>query len=132
LRLVLATHDRKALDVECDEVVVPAKRGALGVLPGHTPLLAMLQIGELMYRQGKREHYLALSWGFVEINQDVVTVLAEFAERPEDIDLAAADRDAAQAGDALRTATMETLDATREKLQLATVRGAVARRPHVD
>lgn len=133
LRLVLATHDRKVLDVECDEVVVPAKKGALGVLPGHTPLLATLEIGELFYRIGKREHYLALSWGFVEINQDVVTVLAEFAERPRDIDAANAEREAAAANDALRVAASEeAVEEERERLQLATVRAQVARRQQHD
>jgi F-type H+-transporting ATPase subunit epsilon len=129
LRLVLATHDRKVLDVECDEVVVPAVRGALGVLPGHTPLLATLQIGELFYRVGRREYYLALSWGFVEIGNDVVTVLAEFAEQPEEIDLQAAEREAAAMSEALRTATAETLAEVTDRLRLALVRAQVAKRP---
>ncbi|HEX6198824.1 MAG TPA: F0F1 ATP synthase subunit epsilon, partial [Thermoanaerobaculia bacterium] len=75
LRLVLVDHDRQLLDVEADEVQVPGSEGVLGILPGHTPLIATLKVGEVMYRQGKIEHYLALSEGFVEVADDVVTVL---------------------------------------------------------
>jgi F-type H+-transporting ATPase subunit epsilon len=57
------------------------------VLPGHAPLLATLQVGELWYRIGQEKHYLAVAFGFVEVLPDRVTVLAQIAERPEDIDV---------------------------------------------
>ena len=76
---------------------MPGSEGELGILPGHTPLIATLAVGEVMYRQGKTEHYLALSEGFVEVADDLVTVLTESAELPEEIDVAAAREAASEA-----------------------------------
>ncbi|HSL84111.1 MAG TPA: F0F1 ATP synthase subunit epsilon [Thermoanaerobaculia bacterium] len=104
LHLVLVDHDRQLLDVEADEVQVPGSEGVLGILPGHTPLIATLKVGEVMYRQGKIEHYLALSEGFVEVADDVVTVLTESAELPEEIDVEAAREEATEAEAALLAA----------------------------
>jgi F-type H+-transporting ATPase subunit epsilon len=61
------------------------------VLPGHTPLLATLQVGELWYRIGQEKHYLAIAFGFVEVMPDRVAVLAQLAERAQDIDVARAE-----------------------------------------
>ncbi|MFP3939054.1 MAG: ATP synthase F1 subunit epsilon [Thermoanaerobaculia bacterium] len=97
LHLVVVAHDRRLLDAECDEVQVPGSEGMIGVLPGHTPLIATLRVGEVMYRQGKIERYVALSEGFVEVAGDVVTVLTESAELPQEIDVEAARREAAEA-----------------------------------
>jgi F-type H+-transporting ATPase subunit epsilon len=97
LHLVLVDHDRRLLDVTCDEVQVPGSEGTLGVLPGHTALIATLRVGEVMYRQGKSEHYVALSEGLVEIAHDEVTVLTESAELPEEIDVEAARQAASEA-----------------------------------
>lgn len=97
LHLVVVAHDRRLLDVECDEVQVPGSEGMIGVLPGHTPLIATLRVGEVMYRQGKIERYVALSEGFVEVAGDVVTVLTESAELPQEIDVEAARQEAAEA-----------------------------------
>ena len=129
LRLVLVTHDRKLLDVECDEVTLPGKKGYFGVLPGHTPLLAVLKVGELMYRLGKREHYLAMSWGFCEVANDVVTVLAEFAQLPEEIDVAREEAQAREAEERMRTASDHELEEARARLESALTRIQVARRP---
>lgn len=129
LRLVLVTHDRKLLDLECDEVTLPGQLGYFGVLPGHTPLLAVLRVGELMYRIGKREHYLAMSWGFCEVANDLVTVLAEFAELPEEIDVAQAEREVREAEETMRAASQDELEVARVKLERAVTRIAVARRP---
>jgi F-type H+-transporting ATPase subunit epsilon len=73
-----------------DEVTLPGEEGYLGVLPGHTPLLTSLKIGEIKYRAGNISKYLFVSWGFVEIVPDRVTVLADIAELPQDIDVSAA------------------------------------------
>jgi F-type H+-transporting ATPase subunit epsilon len=86
LQFVVVTRDRKVLDVEVDEVMLPATNGYIGVLPGHTPLLTTLRVGEAMYRVGGRAHYFILSWGFAEVLPDRVIVMAEGAIKPEEID----------------------------------------------
>ena len=129
LRLVLVTYEKKVLEVECDEVTLPGQLGYFGVLPGHVPMIALLKVGELMYRMGKIEHFLALSWGFCEVADDVVTVMAEFAETPAEIDLAAAQREQAEAEALLPTAAHDELDAAMARLDAAVTRIQVAQRP---
>lgn len=90
LRLELATPTRLVVSEEADEVVVPGIDGYFGVLPGHASLLALLGVGEVTYRAGRTERYLAVSGGFAEVGPDRVTILAETAERPEEIDPARA------------------------------------------
>ena len=92
LQLTLVTRDRKVLETEVDEVVMPASGGYLGVLPGHTPLLATLKIGELTYRIGNKQHHLAISWGFAAVLPDRVIILADAAFRPEEVDRVEAER----------------------------------------
>jgi F-type H+-transporting ATPase subunit epsilon len=92
LLLEIVTPDRSLVRDEVDEVVVPGSEGELGVLPGHTPLLATLKVGEMWYRQGSEKHYLAIAFGFVEVLPDRVTILAHVAERPQDIDIERAER----------------------------------------
>jgi F-type H+-transporting ATPase subunit epsilon len=91
LALEIVTPDRALVREEVDEVQLPGSEGYLGVLPGHTPLLATLKVGELWYRTAGETHYLAIAGGFVEVLPDRVTVLAQVAERPEDIDVARAE-----------------------------------------
>ncbi len=90
LRLELATPTRLVVSEPADEVVIPGVEGYFGVLPGHAPLLALVGVGEVMYRAGRAEHYLAVNGGFAEVGPDHVTVLSETAERPEEIDTARA------------------------------------------
>lgn len=90
LKLELATPSQLVVSDSADEVVVPGIEGYFGVLPGHAPLLALLGAGELLYRSGRVEHYLAVAGGFAEVGPDHVTVLAETAERPDEIDVARA------------------------------------------
>ena len=92
LRLVVVTRERKILDLEVDEVVLPGWEGALGILPGHTPLLAVLRIGELSYRVGNQVSRLALTWGVAEVLADRVIVLGENAYLPEEINLEEVER----------------------------------------
>ena len=92
LTLEIVTPDRALLREEVDEVVVPGSQGEFGVLPGHTPMLSTLQIGELWYRQGPEKHYLAIAFGFVEVLPDRVTVLAQVGERAQEIDVQRAER----------------------------------------
>jgi F-type H+-transporting ATPase subunit epsilon len=90
LRLELATPTRLVVSEQADEVVVPGVDGYFGVLPGHAPLLALVGAGEVMYRTGRAERYLAVTGGFAEVGPDRVTILAETAERPDEIDPARA------------------------------------------
>jgi ATP synthase, F1 epsilon subunit (delta in mitochondria) len=92
LTLEIVTPDRALLREEVDEVVVPGSQGEFGVLPGHTPLLSTLKVGELWYRQGQERHYLAIAFGFVEVLPDRVTVLAQVGERAQEIDVQRAER----------------------------------------
>ena len=91
LTLEIVTPDRSLVRDDVDEVQVPAAEGYLGILPGHTPLLATLQVGEVTYRKGSEVTKLAVAFGFVEVLPDRVTILAQIAERPEDIDVARAE-----------------------------------------
>src|SRR5437773_10797741 len=94
LQLQIVSADRLLVNEQVDEVEIPGSEGCLGVLPGHTPLLATLQVGELWYRQGPGEgvkHYLSIAFGFVEVQPDRVTILAQIAEPAHEIDLARAE-----------------------------------------
>jgi len=92
LLLEIVTPDRSLIREEIDEVVLPGSDGELGVLPGHTPLLTSLKVGELWYRQGQERHYLAIAFGFAEVLPDRVTVLADVGERAQEIDVHRAER----------------------------------------
>lgn len=93
INLTVVTRERKIVDAVVDEVILPASDGEIGVLPGHTPLLATLRIGPLRYRSGSRVERLVISWGFAEVLPDRVIVLAERGFLPTEIDRAAAERD---------------------------------------
>ena len=92
LTLEIATPTRLAAAETVDEIVIPGSQGYFGVLPGHAAFLTTLGIGELMYRVGRDEHYLAIAKGFAEVRNDKVIVLADTAERPEEIDRGRAER----------------------------------------
>jgi F-type H+-transporting ATPase subunit epsilon len=92
LTLEVATPSRLLVSETVDEVIAPGSEGYFGVLPGHAPFLTTLGVGELTYRVGRDEHHLALVGGFAEVRNDKVIVLADAAERPEDIDRARAER----------------------------------------
>ncbi|MDP9322588.1 MAG: F0F1 ATP synthase subunit epsilon [Acidobacteriota bacterium] len=85
--LQIVTPDRLIVQEQVDEVEIPGSEGYFGVLPGHTPLLASLAVGELWYRKGQEKSYLSLAFGFAEVLPDRVTILARLAERAEDIDV---------------------------------------------
>lgn len=91
LTLEIVTPDRSLVREEVDEVQVPGLEGYLGILPGHTPLLATLKVGELWFRIGQEKHYVAIAGGFVEVLPDRVAVLAQIAERARDIDVTRAE-----------------------------------------
>jgi F-type H+-transporting ATPase subunit epsilon len=91
LTLEIVTPDRLLVTEQVDEVELPGSEGYFGVLPGHTEVLASLQVGELWYRIGQEKFYLAVAFGFVEVLPDRVTVLARIAEKALDIDVARAE-----------------------------------------
>lgn len=102
LTLSIVTPEREVVRELVDEVELPGTEGYFGVLPGHTAMLATLQVGRLTYRQGQERHTIAVAFGFAEVLPDRVTVLAQMAERPEEIDItratAARERAAARLG----------------------------------
>ncbi|HSL22611.1 MAG TPA: F0F1 ATP synthase subunit epsilon [Vicinamibacterales bacterium] len=87
LSLHIVTPEHSLVHEEVDEVVMPGADGYFGVLPGHTPLLTSLQVGVLWYRKGQEKVFLAVAFGFAEVMPDRVMILAQVAERAEDIDV---------------------------------------------
>jgi F-type H+-transporting ATPase subunit epsilon len=92
VRFELATPSRLLVSAEVDEVVAPGSEGYFGVLPGHAPFLTTLAPGEVMYRQDRQEHYVAVAGGFAEVTGERVIILAEGAETPGEIDRDRAER----------------------------------------
>ena len=107
LTLEIVTPERPLIREQVDEVIVPAAQGYLGVLPGHTPLLVRLDIGQLSYRKGHETFYLLVAFGFAEILPDRVTILAQTAEKAEEIDLKRAETARDRAQERLARPTME-------------------------
>lgn len=93
ITLNVVTRERKIIDAMVDEVVLPGVDGEIGVLPGHTPLLATLRVGQLRYRVGTTIHRLVITWGFAEVLPERVIVLAERGFLPNEVDRAAAEQD---------------------------------------
>lgn len=120
LTLEIVTPDHAITHADVDEVVLPAAEGALGVLPGHTPALVSLQVGELWYRRGAEKTYLAVAFGFAEILSDRVIVLARVAERAEEIDIARAEsaRRRAEQHLTVKAAPGATVDLERARVAL--------------
>lgn len=119
LTLELATPTRMVVTETVDEVVVPGSEGYFGVLPGHAPLLATLGIGELTYRIGRDERHVAVAGGFAEVRNDKVIVLADTAERPQDIDRARAERARDRAEQRLSGRSQDEIDYARAGAALA-------------
>ena len=117
ITLEIVTPDRSLLRAEVDEVEVPGSEGYFGVLPGHTPLLATLQVGEMWYRIGQEKHFLAIAGGFVEVLPDRVTLLAQIGERAEDINIARAEAARKRAEDRIVRPEID-FDAERARIAL--------------
>jgi F-type H+-transporting ATPase subunit epsilon len=122
LRLQIVSAERSLVDEVVDEVEIPGLDGYFGVLPGHTPLLGVLGAGELWYRQGGETHLLAIAFGFAEVQPDAVTVLAEMAERAEDIDVARAEAAKKRAEERL---ARPTLDIDYERARIALMKSLI-------
>jgi F-type H+-transporting ATPase subunit epsilon len=87
LTLEIVTPERLLVREQVDEVEIPGSQGYFGVLPGHTPLLATLQVGELWYRKGQEKTFLVIAFGFAEVLPDRVTILAQIAEKADEVDV---------------------------------------------
>jgi F-type H+-transporting ATPase subunit epsilon len=90
--LEIVTPDKMVVKDSAEEMQIPGKNGYLGILPGHAPLISELAVGQISYRNGSETHYLCVAWGFAEVLPDKVTILAETAERGEDVDCARAQK----------------------------------------
>ena len=132
IQLHIASAERSLVNETVDEVEIPGSEGYFGVLPGHTPLLAQLGAGELWYRQGAEKHYLAISFGFAEVQPDRVTILSEVAERADEIDIARAQSARSRAQERLNAPGAD-MDAERARVALmkALIRIQVAERARV-
>ena len=100
--LQIVTPDRMIVHEQVDEVEIPGVDGYFGVLPGHTPMLAALSVGEMWYRKGQDKTYLAIAFGFAEVLPERVTILAQLAERAEEIDV--------ERAESARTRAVQRLD----------------------
>ena len=85
--LEVVTPEKLLLSMQVDEVIAPGSEGDFGVLPGHCHFLSALRIGELHYRINEETHHMAILWGYAEVTPTKVTVMAEIAEKAEDIDV---------------------------------------------
>ena len=117
LTLELVTPERAGALETVDEVEIPGVDGYLGVLPGHTPLLVALKIGELWYRKGEDRTYISVAFGFAEVLPDRVRVLAQVAERATDIDIDRAEAAASRARERIAS-SVDDVDFERAQLSL--------------
>jgi F-type H+-transporting ATPase subunit epsilon len=118
ITLEIVTPDRAIVSEQVDEVELPGTEGYFGVLPGHTPLLSSLQVGELWYRVGQEKYFLAVAFGFVEVLPDRVTVLAQVAEKAQEIDVARAEAAKKRAEARVAHAPQADLDFERARVAL--------------
>jgi F-type H+-transporting ATPase subunit epsilon len=123
LQLQIVSADRSIVNETVDEVQVPGSEGYFGVLPGHTPLLALLGTGELWYRQGAEKRYVSLAFGFAEVQPDSVTILAQIAERADEIDVARAE--AARRRAEARLSSLSTTDMDFERARIALLKSLI-------
>ena len=126
LKLMVVTPERQVAAADADEVQLPGELGYLGILPGHAPLISEVAPGEVSYRNGNQTKRLAVAWGFVEVLQTKVTILAEAAEKAEEIDTARAEAAKKKAEAELQKSGLEINEEAQEALQRAQARLDVA------
>ncbi len=132
IQLHIVSADRSLVNEQVDEVETPGSDGFFGVLPGHTPLLAVLGLGELWYRQGQEKHYLSIAFGFAEVQPDRVTILAQIAEKAGEIDIARAEAAKKRAEERMVKSTVD-MDFERARIAMmkALIRLQVAARARI-
>ena len=118
IQLEVVTPARRVLSAVVDSIEIPGKDGYLGILPGHAPLITELGIGMLSYVQAGQTHYLTVIEGFAEVLSDRVIVLAEVAERAEEIDPTRAGEAAKRAEERLAKSANSDMDYRRASLSL--------------
>jgi F-type H+-transporting ATPase subunit epsilon len=115
LQLEIVTPDHLVVRDAVSAVTIPGTNGYLGILPGHAPLLSEVAAGELTYTRGEVVRHLAVSWGFAEVLPDRVIVLAQTAERAEEIDVERAEGAKERAEDRLKKSGDPQIDAERAR-----------------
>jgi F-type H+-transporting ATPase subunit epsilon len=128
IELEIVTPERQVVKERVTEIQVPGRNGFLGILPGHAPLISELAIGEITYVSNGVSNKLFVAWGFVEVLPDKVTILAEAAERAEEVDVARAEAARERAQQQLREAeNTDEFDEACHALARAEARLAIAR-----
>ena len=126
-QLEIVTPEKMVVRDVAEEMQIPGKDGYLGILPGHAPLITELAVGEITYRRGNYTNHLSVAWGFAEVLPDKVTILAETAERAEEIDAKRAQEAKQRAESQLATSkTEEEFERTSADLKRADTRLEVA------
>ena len=129
--LEVVAPDKLVFSEYVDQVSAPGTEGDFGILPGHCPFLTTLRVGELEYRVGEKVRYISVLWGFTEVTPNKVTVLAEIAEKAEDIDVERSKQKVADAEAHLeRGGIPSELEEAKSSLEKARLRQKVAERLH--
>lgn len=126
IQLEIVTPERLVVKDKAEYIEIPGKTGYLGVLPGHAPLITELAVGEISYTNAGKTQRLAVAWGFAEVLQDKVTILAETAEKAEEIDTARAEAAKRKAEAELQKAGVEGNKEAQTALDRANARLEVA------
>jgi F-type H+-transporting ATPase subunit epsilon len=132
LHLTIVTPERSLVDERVDEIQLPGAEGYLGILPGHAPLFTELKVGELGFRKGSNWAWLSVAWGFAEVLPGQVRVLAETAERANEIDVERAAR-AKERAEKRLSQSGQDVDYNRAlvALERAVIRIQVSRKAHI-
>ena len=126
-QLEIVTPEKMVVKDTAEECQIPGKNGYLGILPGHAPLITELAVGEITYKNQGYTHHLAVAWGFAEVLPNKVTVLAETAERSEEVDVRRAEEAKQRAEERLKSGNTEVdYDRAENALQRAETRIQVA------
>ncbi len=126
-QLEIVTPEKLLVKEAAEEAQIPGLSGYLGILPGHAPLITELAVGVISYRASGETHNLAVAWGFMEVLPDKVTILAEAAERPQEINVERAEKSKERAEQRLKSNDPEVdYDRAEDALQRAETRLKVA------
>jgi F-type H+-transporting ATPase subunit epsilon len=125
LTLEIVTPDRALAHEDVDEVALPGTEGDLGILPGHTPLLTSLRVGQLWYRKGTEKFYVSVAFGFAEVLPDRVRLLATVAERAEDIDITRAEEEKRRAEALIQKARAGDTDIDMERARVSMMKALI-------
>ena len=125
LTLEIVTPDRAIAHEDVDEVQLPGTEGYLGILPGHTPLLTSLKVGQVWYRKGTEKFYLSIAFGFAEVLPDRVRLLAQIAERAEEIDVTRAEEEKKRAEQLIQAARSGHADIDLERARVSLMKAMI-------